>query len=66
MADFAAAIAIDSECWKAFASRGDLLELLREYDRAIRDFDKAIQLNPKSFWSYLDRGGCWKAKGSVC
>jgi len=34
----------------------------REYERAIRDFDKVIELNPKDFDAYLHRGITYTAK----
>ena len=34
-----------------------------QYDQAIRDFDKAIELNPRYAKAYNDRGTCYLGKG---
>lgn len=40
----------------AYNSRGLIHSLMREYDKAIDDFNEAIRLDPVPTWAYLNRG----------
>lgn len=44
--------------------RGSARAFKGEYDRAIADFDKAIQLQPEFALAYLNRGGAYYYKGN--
>lgn len=44
---FGQVIKIDSDNWLAYSMRGDTLLAMREYSRAISDFEKALELAPK-------------------
>ncbi len=44
---FGQVIKIDSDNWLAYSMRGDTLLAMREYARAIADFEKALDLAPK-------------------
>jgi tetratricopeptide (TPR) repeat protein len=44
---FGQVIKLDSENWLAYSMRGDTLLGLREYSRAVADFEKALELSPK-------------------
>ena len=41
---------------KAFYSRGNLYETNRDYDQAISDYSRAIELDPAQADAYYDRG----------
>jgi tetratricopeptide (TPR) repeat protein len=47
----------------ALGNRGIAFRVSGEYDRAIADFDAAVQLNPDSAGLYLERGLAYDAKG---
>jgi tetratricopeptide (TPR) repeat protein len=47
---------IDSNAFKLYINRGTSFRKLAMYDLALADFSKAIQKNPKSYDTYLDRG----------
>lgn len=39
---------LDSEYWQAYRMRGDTLLAMRDYSKAIEDFEKALELIPKN------------------
>ena len=41
---------------KAYYSRGTAYYYLNQYERAIKDFDRAIELNPNDVKAYYNRG----------
>src|SRR5438876_105717 len=43
-------------CADAYIGRGITHSLKREYDRAIADYDRGIQLDPKDAENFLQRG----------
>ena len=43
----------------AYYNRGNLWKVKREYGKAIADYDKAIQLEPKVALAYNDRAWLW-------
>ena len=47
----------------AYFHRGVAYQRLEQYERAIQDFSKAIELNPNNDWSYLARSAAYKAIG---
>jgi len=51
------------EDFNALANRGIGLRVNGEYDRAIADFDAAVQINPDIAGLYLERGLAYDAKG---
>src|SRR3990172_7403316 len=56
MSDFA-------EAYKAYMGRGSAYRDKGQYDRAFKDYDKAIALNPKSPEIYVHRGMAFSYKG---
>jgi tetratricopeptide (TPR) repeat protein len=42
--------------------RGQALSALGELDKALKDFDEAIRLDPKLFAAFTERGSVWYAK----
>ena len=52
-----------SKLAEAYCSRGIAYAKKREYDRAIADYDKAIDLNPKNAKAYYQRGYVYDIKG---
>ena len=44
---FGQVIKLDSDNWLAYSMRGDMLLAMREYPRAILDFEKALELAPR-------------------
>ena len=48
-----------------YADQGKAHLVAREYDLAIEDFDKAIELDPESSEAYVGRGVAHSAKGRV-
>jgi tetratricopeptide (TPR) repeat protein len=46
-----------------FFSRGLAWYEKGEYDKAIKDYDEAVRLNPKDDGAFFNRGVAWKAKG---
>jgi len=47
----------------AYIDRGNGYQDSGEYDRAIQDYDQAIQLEPDSALAYYDRGNAYDSKG---
>ena len=47
----------------AFYNRGAAYFGKGEFDRAIADYDQALQLNPKDQQAYVRRGAAYRAKG---
>jgi tetratricopeptide (TPR) repeat protein len=45
----------------AYFGRGLVYNLTRQFDKAIIDFNKAIQMNPIDFYAYFQRGNAEKA-----
>jgi tetratricopeptide (TPR) repeat protein len=43
--------------------RGKVYLAMHDYDRAIADFNEAIQLDPKNAFTFYDRGNAYRAKG---
>jgi tetratricopeptide (TPR) repeat protein len=48
---------------EGFHKRGRDYYAKREYDKAISDFNQAIQLDPKASGAFCGRGCAWHAKG---
>ncbi len=46
----------------AFLKRGIAWYLQKDYDKAIKDFDEAIRLDPKNAAAYRNRGDAWSEK----
>ena len=47
----------------AFSNRGNAYDDKGQYDRAIRDFDEAIRLDPDYAYAFNNRGFAYKNKG---
>jgi tetratricopeptide (TPR) repeat protein len=58
--DLAASMA---ERVRAYANRGRAYGGKRQYDHAIRDLDKALELNPQDAGAHATRGRVYLAKG---
>jgi clan AA aspartic protease (TIGR02281 family) len=54
--DFTASIELDSSSALDFGNRGDEYRLTGNYAAAIKDFDKAIEMDPEEPWYYYRRG----------
>jgi tetratricopeptide (TPR) repeat protein len=46
----------------ALTNRGSAWSMKKEYENAIKDFDQAIRLDPKSAFAHHNRGLAWDAK----
>ena len=46
----------------AFKNLGDAYYMKRDFDRAIANFDQAVELNPDFAMAFHDRGGAYMAK----
>jgi tetratricopeptide (TPR) repeat protein len=46
----------------AYNNRGNAWYRRGDFDRAIADYDEAIQLDPKDAQAYYDRGMAWEKK----
>jgi tetratricopeptide (TPR) repeat protein len=46
-----------------YMSRGDAFQMDGQYDKAIEDYNKAIKLNPESFYAYAGRGKVFQLQG---
>lgn len=53
---FTEALRLKPDLQKAYSARGASNLMSRQLDNAIKDFDKAIELDPKSYANYLGRG----------
>jgi tetratricopeptide (TPR) repeat protein len=49
----------------AYQGRADVYYVNREYDKAIHDYTKALQIDPAEPRLYLARGKCYQAKGET-
>ena len=47
----------------AFNNRGNVHVNLKDYDRAVADYDRAIELNPKYAVAFNNRGFAYRSKG---
>jgi tetratricopeptide (TPR) repeat protein len=66
IADFTKAIKIGVPNWAhAYGNRGFERLTKEEYSRALEDFDKAIELDPKLAVAYLGRGTVYLEKGNT-
>jgi tetratricopeptide (TPR) repeat protein len=54
---------MDKKNFLAYYGRGKLFLQKGDYDKAIRDETKALQINPSSGLAYLQRSLAWKNKG---
>lgn len=54
-AEYDKAIEIDPNYAEAYSSRGGRHSLLKEHEKAIEDYTKAIQLTPKEDYYFIDR-----------
>lgn len=54
--DYTESITADSSDASDFGNRGDEYRLLGNYAAAIKDFDKAIEMDPEQPWYYYRRG----------
>ncbi|MHA1112870.1 MAG: tetratricopeptide repeat protein [Promethearchaeota archaeon] len=63
-ADFSSAIAMDSELAEAYALRGEVIwRSSTNYDDALVNLDKSIELDPSKELYYVTRGIIWDMKG---
>ena len=53
------AIELDPNSDRAYSNRGTIYLNLKQYQRAIDDFDKALQINPKKYEAHINRGDAW-------
>jgi tetratricopeptide (TPR) repeat protein len=53
---------IDPTYPSAYNNRGNASYRRCDFDRAIADYDEAIQLDPKDAQAYYDRGMAWEKK----
>ena len=56
---------IDPTYPAAYSNRGNVWFHKGEFDRAIADYDQAIQLDPKNTKAYYFRGMVWEKKRSL-
>ncbi len=63
MAEYTAAIAIDSSCVSAMTDRGILRDLRKDYDGAIKDYTMAIRINPSFADAYSKRAMTYRTLG---
>jgi clan AA aspartic protease (TIGR02281 family) len=54
--DYTESISLDSSSAVDFGNRGDEYRLTGNYAAAVKDFDKAIEMNPEEPWFYYRRG----------
>lgn len=63
--DFNKAVRLDSSYVDTVArSRGGTYYMLDQYDLAIKDLSRHLELNPEMDYSYYLRGRCWAEKGN--
>jgi tetratricopeptide (TPR) repeat protein len=65
MADFEAAIAMDSRCSAAIHNRAVLRAQQNDFDAALQDFNRVIELNPGLAIAYRNRAELLAAQGKV-
>jgi tetratricopeptide (TPR) repeat protein len=65
--DYNHAINIDQgpQFYLPLYNRGMCWNLKKDYDKAIADFDRSLQINPKFPAGYHNRGVAWQAKGDL-
>jgi len=51
--------------WYAYQGRGDAYRANNEYDKAITDYTKALDIHPREPRLYLGRGKSYRAKGEI-
>jgi tetratricopeptide (TPR) repeat protein/Zn-dependent protease len=51
--------------WYAYQGRADAYRANNEYDKAIADYTKALEINPREPRLYLGRGKSYHAKGEI-
>jgi len=51
--------------WYAYQGRGDAYRANNEYDKAIADYTKALDIHPREPHLYLGRGKSYSAKGEI-
>ena len=54
--DYTESISLDSSSASDYGNRGDEYRLTGNYAAAIKDFDKAIEMDPEQTWFYYRRG----------
>jgi tetratricopeptide (TPR) repeat protein len=52
-----------TSCAGFYNNRGNAYSVKGEFDQAISDYTKAIELNPKLDFAYSNRGNAYKDKG---
>lgn len=65
IAEADAGVAANSDAASPYVSRGNLMLDFRRYDDAIKDFDKALSLEPKNAMALADRGMARAWKGEL-
>jgi tetratricopeptide (TPR) repeat protein len=58
--DYTKAMKIDSSCAKAYISRSNVYQQLRQKDKALTDLSKLIEIAPENAEAYLKRGSIYK------
>lgn len=61
IADYSAALKLDSKLALAFCNRGLAWQAKGDYDQALADYNEAIRLNPKYALAYRSRASAWHA-----
>jgi tetratricopeptide (TPR) repeat protein len=64
LADFSEALALTPDA-AAYHGRGRALSTRGEFDRALADFNAAVQMDARYAPAYLDRGGEWLRRGDL-
>ncbi len=49
--------------FKSYANRGIAFSSLQQWDNAITDFTRVIEMDPRYGWGYIDRGVAYQHKG---
>jgi tetratricopeptide (TPR) repeat protein len=62
IADYTAAIQLESDCGRCFNNRGLAYDRKSDLDKAIADFNQAISLEPGEFDGYFNRGNAFYGK----